>query len=48
MTSFPPKALLGLLTPAWAAYALALTAALLWLSAWFWRSCVAGYTSSSS
>ena len=48
MTTFPPKALLGLLTPAWAAYAVALTAVLLWLSALYWRGSVARYTSSSS
>ena len=48
MTSFPSKALLGLLSPAWAAYAVALTAAFLFLSALFWRGSVARYTSSSS
>jgi ABC-2 type transport system permease protein len=48
MTSFPAKALLGLLSPAWTAYAVVLTAAFLTLSARFWRDCVARYTSSSS
>lgn len=48
MTSFPSKALLGLLTPAWAAYAVGLNAVLLALSARFWRGSVAAYTSSSS
>jgi ABC-2 type transport system permease protein len=48
MVTFPAKALLGLLSPGWAAYALALDAALLALSAWFWRDSVARYTSSSS
>ena len=48
MTSFPSKALLGLLSPAWAAYAVALTAVFLGLSALFWRDSVARYTSSSS
>ncbi len=48
MTSFPSKALLGLLSPAEAAYALVLTAALLALSARYWRASVARYTSSSS
>jgi ABC-2 type transport system permease protein len=48
MTSFPSKALLGILSPAWAAYAVALTAVFLALSARFWRGSVARYTSSSS
>ncbi|MFI5360801.1 MAG: ABC transporter permease [Elusimicrobiota bacterium] len=48
MTSFPAKALLGILSPAWAAYALGLTAVLLFLSARYWRGSVARYTSSSS
>ncbi|HEX4048577.1 MAG TPA: ABC-2 family transporter protein [Elusimicrobiota bacterium] len=48
MTSFPAKALLGLLSPAWAAYALALTAVFLALSARYWSGSVARYTSSSS
>ncbi|MFI5346267.1 MAG: ABC transporter permease [Elusimicrobiota bacterium] len=48
MTSFPAKAMLGLLTPAWAAYAFALTAFALAASAWYWRASVARYTSSSS
>ena len=48
MTSFPSKALLGMLTPAWAAYAVALTAVFLALSFRFWRDCVSRYTSSSS
>lgn len=48
MTTFPAKALLGLLTPAWAAYAFALTAVALAGSLWYWRASVALYTSSSS
>ena len=48
MTSFPAKALLGILAPAWAAYAVVLTSVLLVLSALYWRACVARYTSSSS
>ena len=48
MTSFPAKALLGILSPAWAAYAVVLTVVLLALSARYWRACVARYTSSSS
>jgi ABC-2 type transport system permease protein len=48
MTSFPSKALLGILSPAWTAYAFALTAVFVTLSALFWRDCVARYTSSSS
>lgn len=48
MTSFPAKALLGLLTPAWTFYAFALTGAALLGSARVWRSAVASYTSSSS
>ncbi len=48
MTSFPSKAALGLLSPAWAAYAFALTAVFLALAARFWRDGVARYTSSSS
>ena len=48
MTSFPSKALLGILSPAWAAYALGLTAVLLALSARYWRGSIARYTSSSS
>ena len=48
MTSFPAKALLGILSPAWAAYGLVLTAVLIALSARYWRACVARYTSSSS
>jgi ABC-2 type transport system permease protein len=48
MTTFPAKALLGILSPAWAAYAVVLNAVLLALSARYWRACVARYTSSSS
>jgi ABC-2 type transport system permease protein len=48
MTSFPAKALLGILSPAWAAYGVILTAVLLALSARYWRGSVARYTSSSS
>jgi ABC-2 type transport system permease protein len=48
MTTFPAKAFLGLLSPAWAAYAFALSAAALAASLAFWRSSVARYTSSSS
>lgn len=48
MTTFPAKALLGLLTPAWAAYSVALTFAGLVFSFYWWRGSVARYTSSSS
>jgi ABC-2 type transport system permease protein len=48
MTTFPAKALLGLLSPAWTAYSVALTAVALVLSLRFWRGSVAAYTSSSS
>ena len=48
MTSFPSKALLGLLSPFWAAYAIGLNAVLLAVSARYWRGSVAAYTSSSS
>lgn len=48
MTTFPAKAALGLLSPAWTLYAFALTAAALPLSCLFWRDAVARYTSSSS
>ena len=48
MCTFPAKALLGLLSPAWTAYAFGLSAVLLAASAWFWRDSVRLYTSSSS
>ena len=48
MTTFPAKALLGLLSPSWIAYSLALTAVGLPLSWMFWNGSVARYTSSSS
>ncbi len=48
MTTFPAKALLGLLSPAWAAYAVALSAVSVALAAAWWRGSVARYTSSSS
>jgi ABC-2 type transport system permease protein len=48
MTTFPAKALLGLLSPAWAAYSVLLSAAAVFLSLRFWKSCVSLYTSSSS
>lgn len=48
MTTFPAKALLGLLSPGWAAYAAGLSAASVALSAVWWRGSVARYTSSSS
>ncbi len=48
MTSFPAKAFLGLLSPAWIAYAFALSAAALAASLAYWRASVARYTSSSS
>ena len=48
MTTFPAKALLGILSPAWAAYAFALTGAAVAFALWFWRDCVRRYTSSSS
>lgn len=48
MTTFPAKALLGILSPAWVAYAFALTAATNAGALWFWRDSVSRYTSSSS
>ena len=48
MCSFPAKALLGLLSPGWTAYALILNAVLLGASGWFWLDSVGRYTSSSS
>ncbi|MDX6768699.1 MAG: ABC-2 family transporter protein [Elusimicrobiota bacterium] len=48
MTSFPAQAFLGRLSWAAAAYAVALAAASLVFAVWFWRDCVARYTSSSS
>jgi viologen exporter family transport system permease protein len=48
MTTFPAKALLGILSPGWAAYAVVLNAVMLALSARYWRGSVARYTSSSS
>lgn len=48
MTTFPAKALLGLLSPAWAAYAVALSAVSVALAGAWWRGSVANYTSSSS
>ncbi|MHB2026152.1 MAG: ABC transporter permease [Elusimicrobiota bacterium] len=48
MCTFPAKAFLGTLSPAWAAYSLALCAGLLALSRWYWLNSVERYTSSSS
>jgi ABC-2 type transport system permease protein len=48
MCTFPVKALLGLLSPAWTAYAFGLDAALLAASGWFWLDSIGRYTSSSS
>lgn len=48
MVTFPAKALLGLLSPAWTGYALALNGTLLAASGWFWLDSVGRYTSSSS
>ena len=48
MTTFPAKALLGRLSPAWGAYAVVLTVVALALSARYWRGSIARYTSSSS
>ncbi|MBI3289481.1 MAG: ABC-2 family transporter protein [Elusimicrobia bacterium] len=48
MTTFPAKAMLGRLSPAWIAYALGMTAVALPTSYLFWRDSVARYTSSSS
>jgi ABC-2 type transport system permease protein len=48
MCTFPAKALLGLLSPAWTAYALALCALSLAASGWYWLDSVKQYTSSSS
>lgn len=48
MTTFPAKALLGLLSTAWVLYALALSAVAVTASLWFWRDSLDRYTSSSS
>jgi ABC-2 type transport system permease protein len=48
MTSFPSKALLGLLAPAQMLYAVAVAAAAMTFSLWFWRDALARYTSVSS
>ncbi len=48
MTSFPAQAFLGRLAWAWAAFAVALSGASVVFAVWFWRDCVARYTSSSS
>jgi len=48
MTSFPAKAFLGRLSPAWIGYAFGLSAVVLGASLAFWRASVARYTSSSS
>ncbi|MBI5201156.1 MAG: ABC-2 family transporter protein [Elusimicrobia bacterium] len=48
MTSFPAKALLGLLSPAEGVYALGVAAASLSFSLWFWRDALSRYTSVSS
>lgn len=48
MCTFPAKALLGLLSPAWAAYAFGFNILLLACARLFWRGSVARYTSSSS
>jgi ABC-2 type transport system permease protein len=48
MTTFPAKAFLGLLSPAWIAYAFGLSGVALAASLAYWRASVARYTSSSS
>jgi ABC-2 type transport system permease protein len=48
MVTFPAKALLGLLSPAWTLYAFALSLALLLLSRLYWLGSLRRYTSSSS
>jgi len=48
MTSFPAKALLGVLSPAWTAYAFAFAALALAASLGFWRDSLRRYTSVSS
>lgn len=48
MCTFPAKALLGLLSPAWTAYAFGLCAVMLAAARWYWLGSVARYTSSSS
>lgn len=48
MVSFPAKALLGILEPAWTLYAFGLCLALLLASRWYWLGSVKAYTSSSS
>ena len=48
MVSFPARAMLGTLSPAWAAYAFALSAASLAASLAFWQVALRNYTSVSS
>jgi ABC-2 type transport system permease protein len=48
MCTFPAKALLGLLSPAWTVYAFGLSAVFVAASAWFWLDSISKYTSSSS
>lgn len=48
MCTFPAKALLGALSPAWTAYSFGLCAVFLSAAAWFWLDSVKHYTSSSS
>jgi ABC-2 type transport system permease protein len=48
MTTFPAKAFLGLLSPLWTTYAIILTVIAVLFSLYWWRTCVARYTSSSS
>ena len=48
MTTFPAKALLGLLSPAWTLYALALSGGSVAAALLFWRDSLDRYTSSSS
>ncbi|MEK7858098.1 MAG: ABC-2 family transporter protein [Elusimicrobiota bacterium] len=48
MCTFPAKAFLGLLSPAWVAYAFGLNALLLAACSWYWLDSVKSYTSSSS
>ena len=48
MTTFPAKALLGMLSASWIAYSFALGGAFLSGSLWFWNDAIRRYTSVSS
>jgi ABC-2 type transport system permease protein len=48
MTTFPAKALLGLLSARWIVYSVALGTLMMATSIWFWRQALKRYTSVSS